>query len=243
MTRGDAVPVKKREEPKKFEAWSWSRFNDHRRCAFYAKLKYLDKLQEPTGPAMERGSQIHRLAEKHVRDGGALPSELARFAKEFARLRKASADVEGQLAVDRGWRPAEWFGRDAWLRVVTDARYTERRGKTLVMVDHKTGKVYPDNEEQMSLYSPALFAHHPAAEELVVKLWYLDFGVEKTFRYAREGIARPAEGEMAPSFEALKRDWTEKAYPIMTDRKFVATPNDKCRYCHFRKANGGPCKY
>lgn len=250
VERENLVPTKAKAQPKKFEAGSWSRFNDHRRCGLYAKLKYLDKLPEPGSPAMERGGAIHKLGERYVLGQiRILPEELKLFKEEFAYLRKVGANVEGQLAVDRGWNPCDWFSRDAWLRVVTDARHQENKGKTIVGIDYKTGKVYEENDEQLSLYSPVLFAHHPEADELILKLWYLDAGEEKVYRYRREGIKAATKKpggdavDKRPSFDELKAAWAEKLHPLLTDRKFVATPNEKCRYCHFRKSNGGPCRY
>ena len=249
------MPTKAKAAPPKFYAWSWSRFSDHRRCGFYAKMKHLDKLPEPQGPAMERGQRIHKLAEDYTLGTlKVLPDELKLFKDEFAHLRKVKANVEGQLAVNRSWKKEVWFSKEAWLRSITDARYEENRGKTVVAIDHKTGKIYDENDEQLSLYVPVLFAHYPDAEEIILELWYIDQGEERRYRYHRAGIAKPktlkpeAKGrgeivEKGPSNEALMKAWTEKSYPIMTDRKFSPTPNDKCRFCHFRKSNGGPCKF
>lgn len=251
------MPTKARKAAQKFLAWSWSRFNDHRRCAFYAFCKYLLKLPEPGSPAMDRGGVIHKLAEDYTLGKlPALPPELKLFKEEFAFLRKIKANVEGQLAVDRGWKKCDWFAKEAWLRVVTDARYEEnpKDGKVVVAIDHKTGKVYEENDEQLSLYIPVLFVHYPRAEEIILKLYYLDQGVERLYRYKRAGIAKPLAikpakrggaplMEKAASAEKLMAQWTEKSYPIMTDKKFNPTVNDKCRFCHFRKANKGPCKF
>lgn len=236
---------------KRFLAWSWSRFNDHRRCAFYAFCKYILKLPEPGSPAMDRGAAIHKLAEDFTLGKlQKLPDELKLFRREFEHLRRVKANVEGQLAVDRGWKPCDWFGSGAWLRVVTDARYLESP-KVLVAIDHKTGKIYEENDEQLSLYIPVLFAHYPDVDEVLLKLYYLDQGEERVYRYRRGGIAKPRPGkatsaspsEKAASNEKLVAAWTEKSYPIMTDKAFPPTVNDKCRFCHFRKSNGGPCKF
>lgn len=81
------MPTKVKQVPQ-FTAWSWSRFNDHRRCAFYAFLKYIRKLPEPGSPAMDRGAAIHKLAEGFTQGTiPNLPPELKAFKKEFAHLR------------------------------------------------------------------------------------------------------------------------------------------------------------
>lgn len=243
------MPTKAKPAALRFTAWSWSRFNDHRRCAFYASLKYLKKMKEPGGPAMQRGADIHKLAEDYTRGKLAkLPPELKLFKQEFAFLKKIKADVEGQLAVTKDWLPAGWFSEpgkpEPWLRVITDARYeTPKQTDIVTAIDHKTGKIYGDNEEQMSLYVPVIFAHYPKAKVAEVRLNYLDQGEEVVIRWHRDGFKKPGAQERKPSLAQLKETWTEKSRPILADKKFSPTPNEKCRYCHFRAANGGPCKY
>lgn len=99
------------------------------------------------------------------------------------------------------------------------------------MIDHKTGTPKPDHPDQLSLYALGAFIKFPQALRCVAKLWYLDTGdeTEQTFD--------------AAVTEELKVHWNNATYAMLNDTKFVATPSKRCSWCHFRKANGGPCKW
>ena len=59
-------------------SWSFSRYGDYKKCPLAFKLKHIDKIQEPKSPAMQRGIDIHNLAEAYVVGKLAkLPPELA----------------------------------------------------------------------------------------------------------------------------------------------------------------------
>ena len=222
-------------------SWSWSRYAQYNQCPAMFKYKNIDKLPEPGGPAMQRGKQIHDLADNFTRGLiRKLPVELGNFKAEFAMLKKVGAKTEAdaRIGLDRAWKPVDYFDWNAcWLRVVIDAKYEQKIGKTtnrMVVIDHKTGKVYGDNAEQLDLTATAALAANPKVDEVEVQLWYLDQGLilpEKPKVYGRETLAKK------------EKEWEKKVYPLLTDKKFVPTPNDGCRRCHFRKSNGGPCRY
>jgi len=48
-----------------------------------------------------------------------------------------------------------------------------------------------------------------------------------------------------PKDEALNilNDLERRAIKMMTAETFPPRPNDKCCWCHFRKGNGGNCKF
>ncbi len=50
----------------RFTAWSYSRLSDYEACPLKAKIKHLDKVSEPSSPALKRGSDIHELAAKYA---------------------------------------------------------------------------------------------------------------------------------------------------------------------------------
>lgn len=219
---------------KQFEAWSFSRFNDWRTCALRAKLKYLDKLPEgEPGPALARGSAIHKEAEDYVLGNiKKLPDSLATFEEEFNALRKQKRylRVEQQWGFDSDWEPADWFGKQTWVRVVVDL--AKAKGTEVLIIDHKTGKIYPYHEEQLSLYAIAAFMMFPKAKTVDARLWYLDPGIETTADFDRKDLPD------------LKADWEAKVKPMLADKVFTPNPSAKnCRFCHYKKANGGPCQY
>ena len=215
----------------KFTAWSYSRYQDYVRCPLYAKLKHLDKRPVEQGAAMGRGDTIHKEAEAWTMGKlKKLPESLENFKDEFKDLRKVKGvQCEVQWAISASWDKADWFGPTAWCRLKVDAWHV--KGKVLTVIDHKTGKIYPDHPEQLHLYGAAGFALFPDVEKVRAELWYLDQGETNDRDYERG------------QFGDMKKLWEDRVRPMFADRQFAPRPNDKCRFCDFRKERGGPCKY
>ena len=220
---------------KKIDAWSWSRYFDYITCPLKAKYKHVDKLKEPGNTAMQRGNDIHKEAEDYTKGLiKTLPASLKLFKKEFADLKKRHPAVERQDAFDSTWSHLGadgWFSKLAWLRVKMDAQYFDLKPREIVVIDHKTGKMRDGYEEQLGLYAAADIQLVQGATAVRTQLWYLDEGeiVEQKFSF--------------DDAKDLQKEWTKKVKPMFADARFAPRPNDKCRFCHFRKSNGGPCKY
>ena len=79
----------------KLDAWSYSRFNDYKRCPFLFAHKHLLKMKDPEpGKALVRGREIHTIAELaltgQAKGKWKCPPELKHFEDEFrhqARLK------------------------------------------------------------------------------------------------------------------------------------------------------------
>lgn len=221
-----------RKAVKTFKAWSFSRYHDYDECPLSAKLKHLDKANAdmPKGPAMARGSDIHKKAENYsLGKLRKLPEELELFDEEFKALRKIkkSVQVEQQLAVNRKWEICDWFAADAWLRVVVDAKYVSKDGKVLKVIDHKTGKIRPFHQEQLDLYAIIGFIYAPDSVKFVEsELWYLDQGELHPKTYSR--------GEAMK----LRKVWEKKTKKMLADRVFKPEPGNGCRWCDFSQKPG-----
>jgi len=217
-------------------AWSYSRYADYKQCPAKFKFKYIDKLPDPGSPAMQRGSEIHTAAELVVRGAKKIPTELIGVKEQLEFLRKAKATPEENWGFRSDWEwigREGWFGDDVWFRAKTDVRllYDD---DTLLLGDWKTGKKYFSNEEQIELFALAGFRRFPFVTEVDTRLWYTDVD--------------PSENEVQRVYtpkelEAIQRDWTKRVVPMFRDRRFAPTPNDKCHFCPFSKAKGGPCKF
>lgn len=217
---------------KTLTAWSYSRWQTYEQCPLKAKLKFIDKLPEPSSPPMERGSAIHKLAENYVRgDIKKLPPELKLMKGKFKDLVKAEALAEEQWCFTRKWEVTGWFDANAWLRIKVDALNPNLKTRTLLIVDHKTGREKPDHMAQLSLYAMGGFIKHTDMEVVDAQLWYLDSGVPRSMLFKRSELP------------ALKKDWTGKTKAMLSDTTFAPRPGNYCRWCHFSKAQGGPCKY
>lgn len=217
-------------------AWSYSRYADYKQCPAKFKFKHIDRLPDPGSPAMQRGNDIHELAEKVVRAKIDVPPELenVRAELEFCRDNMATPEEQWGFTNKWGWigRPG-WFGDDVWFRAKTDVRLLYE-DNTLLLGDWKTGKMYFSNEEQIELFALAGYRRFPDVIEVDTRLWYTDQPADNN------EIQRVYK---AKELETIQRDWDKKVVPMFKDRRFAPTPNDKCGWCPFSKAKGGPCKF
>ncbi len=234
-----------RSSPKKFTSWSFSRYMDYKGCPAKAKYKHLDKLAEPGNAAMERGSAIHTLAEQYTNGLiKRIPKELALFKEEFKDLKGQRVKVVEEnwawtqgFATETAWD--NWTG--AWVRVKLDVAFVDVDRNILVPIDHKTGKCRPQKqleyEDQLQLYGLSGLLRFPDVAGVAPKLWYLDEGVIWPDP-AEEEIVYPRK-----DLEKLKKIWIKNVTPMLNDTSFKPKPGDACRFCHYKAANGGPCKY
>lgn len=218
--------------PPQFTAWSYSRVTDYEACPAKAKYKHIDKLKEPESPVLVRGTEIHKEAEQYsTKLIATMPESLTRFSQEFAALRKVSGllNTECQIALTKDWKIADWFGPDAWCRVVIDCWYPSDGDG--IVIDYKTGKVREEGVKQLSLYALAIFAGNEAIDTVVASLWYLDSGDIITETFKRSDAKK------------LQREWAKRSLPILRDKAFKPKPGNACRWCNFSKSKLGPCVY
>lgn len=219
-------------------AWSYSRYADYRQCPLKFKLKYIDKLPDPGSPAMQRGNDIHKMAENYVLAPRKpkLPPELKNVKLELDHCRTAGAMAElpWGFRADWSWNERnDWFGSDVWFRMKADVAI-EYEDNTGLVGDWKTGRKYDENREQIELFGAVSLMRFPDWATVDVRLWYTD--VDPADNEVRYEFTR-AEGAV------ILRDWEKKVVPLFKDKRFAPTPNDKCRWCPFSKAKGGPCKF
>lgn len=227
--------------PFKLDAWSFSRFRDHRTCPAFFKFKYIDKRAEPGNDAMQRGTAIHTLAEDYVKGKvKILPAELKLFEEEFAVLKKNKALAEGSWAFSADWEPTDWFKRAGkpapWVRIKIDVCMVEKHDNSLSVIDHKTGRFNayknPEYEEQLELYGVGGLLNYPRIAGVRPLLYFLDAGIIHP-----EGKPLVTHKELPK----LKKKWEAKVKPMFNETAWKPKPGKQCDWCHFRKANNGPC--
>jgi hypothetical protein len=223
----------------KITSWSISRYGTYSKCPRLAKYKFIDKLKEPGSPAMDRGAAIHKLAEDYVRKGGRLPKELALFKDDFKTLRTVGALPEAQFTFTAKWEPTNWDNwNGAWCRAMADSvvpPIVDAEEPRVRTIDYKTGKVQEDGkyDDQLELYGLSGLISYPTAKSATGELWFLD-----------HGVIIGAESEfLQKDVPKLKKKWEVRVKPMLADTLFKPKPGNHCRWCHFRKANGGPCEF
>jgi len=227
-----------KKDPLKLIPASYSRIKDYDRCPFYAYEVHVNRNRSEPGLAMERGTQIHKLAEDYVNarvagKRGMPPQAIALYKAEFHGVVKAShvpPQTELKFGLTSDWQPTEFFGRDVWLRGVWDLVVLS--SAWVKVVDHKTGQVYPETTDQLRLYAVAALAWQPLAPHAVAEAWHLDLGPDRGLH--RFEVDRPQS-------RAIMADFTKRIIKMSKDKKLPATPNARCRWCHLAKSKGGPC--
>jgi CRISPR/Cas system-associated exonuclease Cas4 (RecB family) len=241
-----------KQAPKRITSWSYSRYNTYKQCPLKAKLKFIDKLPEPGNAAMQRGNDIHMISENFIKGAvmPAFPDELSKHKVLFTKLKKMYKDtpdlmtVEGTWAFRADWSPTAYNDWDnCVVRIKVDCAYvvpSAGKKKTLKVIDWKTGKIRPDQTEdyleQLELYALGGMLSYKEVDKVHPSLGYLD-----------AGVIYPPKGEdlvyTRADLPELMDTWVARTRPMLNDTIFPAKPNQFCQWCHYRKSNGGPCKY
>lgn len=124
----------------------------------YEALYLLRNVPRKSSPALEKGIAWHEAMEKAL-EGAPLPAHLTWWQGLVDKLRAAGAVPERKVAVTRELKPTGFFDDDVWLRGAIDVQL--HGGKRCLMIDWKTGKVYPD-PLQAEVYALMQWAEHPA---------------------------------------------------------------------------------
>lgn len=226
---------------KTITSWSWSRYDTWRTCPARAKYKFVERLKEPDNPAAAEGTRIHQLGEDFLKDKlKTLPKELTLLKAQYLDAKKRKAAAETDYIYTNKWDPTVWNDwTGAWVRIKADVTILDKKTKTATVADLKTGKQKPMYEEQLELYAVGVMKAYPDMEVVKTQEWYSKTGVV---------APGPEDGPDKGVFESqylpeLVKKWEARVKPMMKDTSFKAKPGDHCRWCHFRKANGGPCKY
>lgn len=230
------------------KAWSPSRLFVWEDCPRQAMFKFVDKLPEVKGPALERGDKIDGLARAYVEGKiKVLPPELKLVAKRMDELRdlykqkrlKAQLDV----AVTRDWKLTGWFDPDVYARVRMDFMITHPGTTPVVeVVDLKTGKLKTGPaaaryEDQLGIYKTTALAVG-FGKEAKSSLLFSDHGKE----------VKGPEGKPQPvlrlaDLPKAREAWDRRASRMLADTRFAPRPGDACFFCSWSQKRGGPCEY
>lgn len=228
---------------KTISAWSYSRLSTWVQCPFKAKLLMIDKLKEPTNAAMERGSEIHKKLERFMDGDTSKPfKEMGPYKKYLNGLRKDKKKYEAfatemQVAFNKDLKQVDWFAWDAWLRAILDL-YILEDDKKAIIIDYKTGRRRNEHVEQADMYAAIFYLLNKDTfdkkGELEVKFLYVDQpNIEEMFEKTYN---------LKTCEKHLKR-FLKMGEAMTKDKAFVKKPSNNCKWCHFRKANNGPCSY
>ncbi len=212
-------------------AWSYSRLKTWKQCPYKLKLTAIDRLREPESEPQVEGQRTHKAAEDYLNgERQDVDDALKLFAEDIAAMREAGAQPELRLAFRRDLTVTTWFSGDAWLRVIFDV-FIQNGAAAVYVGDLKTGKPRIEDRDQLELFALAAFIFMPDVQEVDTELLYTKLGKPVPQRFERSDMAR------------LKTKWFAEAEPMLNDTEFLPNPTQLCKWCSFRKENGGPCKF
>ena len=219
-------------------AVSYSRLSAYEKCPAQAKYKFVDRLPEPDSPHLERGKNIHTMCEDFLKDPEPILHEEIAAVSDFLSWIRDNSDhtleTEMQVAFNKDWGLTDWFSPDVLLRVVYDALCISSDDPNRIMiVDHKTGKVYDAHQDQMSLYALAALHQFPDAEVVDVRMLYVDqAAMTDELLFTRDDLDR------------LHENWDPRIARATADEIFSPNPSSfNCNWCTFAKSKGGPCNH
>jgi len=215
------------------KSWSYSALSLYEQCPFKYKCTKIDKLPEPTSPAMKRGRDVHDDCDKWLTGQiTVMPESMRHFEASFIELKGLDPFTEQEWAFKRDWSDTHW--RDwngCWLRGKLDAGVTYADHEADV-IDFKTGKPKGEYFDQERLFGLLTFLKHRDVNLVRTRLWFLDTGDETDPNtWTRDMVS------------SEKQYWEERVIPMFSDTIFAPRPNKFCNWCHFRKSNGGPCSH
>lgn len=215
--------------------WSMSRLFDYESCPHAVYLTKVCKAPNPSGPAAERGTQVHNHIEGYIQGEHAdVIKEMHGFIKLIDLLREgfnnATTEVEGDWAYDRNWVTTGWTDPNCWARMKLDAINFESPTSAMI-VDWKTGRKFGNelkhNQQGMG-YAIGAFARYPELEYIKVKFAYLDKNDELVGSYTRQQA------------ELLRPGLTHRADLMTTATEFEPKPSfHACRWCPHGKVQEG----
>jgi hypothetical protein len=99
------------------------------------------------------------------------------------------------------------------------------------VLDWKTGKER-EYGEQLKLYATMILASHPEVDTVTTEICYIDLNKQSPYpEYKRK------------EFPDLQAWLSARVGKLENDDIFAPKPSYGCRWCHFRKSNGGPCQW
>jgi CRISPR/Cas system-associated exonuclease Cas4 (RecB family) len=202
----------------------------HEQCARKYKFVKIDKLQDSSGEAANRGKLLHEEIETILKGGLPMLSEdIAYLDDKLSNWIKLKAASEMTIAVNKDWQPVLYNDPTAMFRGVIDL-YLEN-GPEATIIDFKTGK-HRDYSDQVSVYAALVMSCKPHIEYVKTAIEFIDLAKCDEYKLITRADLPSLQVSLKKRLETVEKD-----------KIFAPNPSFLCNYCHFSKKNGGPCKW
>jgi hypothetical protein len=254
----ELIPTKSASPSTVIKSWSLSALGTYDKCQLKARFKYVDRLPEVRGEAADRGVNFHKDIELFLTgERNSLPEKLSYYTQWFTELKRHEIYPEHTITLNARWEKVAPESQERWYKGVLDLLILIRKGgqgnlvgqtestgqevdagsepTETIIYDWKTGKIYPDHEDQRELYSLAVFSAFPSVQSVRAIHVYVDYRQLREQTYSR--------GQM----HDMRVRWTNKATHFLsvlkTPEHMIPSPGYLCRWCAFSRAKGGPCRF
>lgn len=210
--------------------WSYSRYGTWKKCPALLRFQSETEERAPTPPAAQRGQDLHKNVELFIAgDTDKLPDLLEYYRGFLEALREYDAKPELGMAVDKDWNPMDFEHPNRWWRGVLDC-VVEGEDK-IVIFDWKTGQEYGDHRDQREIYAAAYHGFNEEDVPIEVMHVYFDKKVNTISTFQPDDIPD------------IRKKWESNVEQMFADKRMAPNPGFHCRFCHFRRENGGPCAF
>jgi hypothetical protein len=217
-------------------AWSYSALTAFETCPRRYHLTRVAKtVPDPPGEAALWGTEVHKHLELRAKDSTPLPETLKYLEPMMAKILDKPHDelyVEKQYCLNADMQPVAWFAKDAWCRGVVDLGL--RKGKKVLVLDHKTGKRKPDSD-QLQLFAALVMTEDKAIDAVTTGfLWLKDRKIDRE-QFTRDDIPTiwqnfiPRVRRLESAFE--KDRWEAKPSGLCKNW----CPCTTCEFCGAKK--------
>jgi hypothetical protein len=223
-------------------SYSFSKLETAEKCPWAYKKIYIERLPRSETEPLVIGKMLHGLTAQYLDRliGSQLQTDWAyaegltpkeapadvfdvwpRFFNSFILPSMEAPGVELKLAFTRNWKPTEYFGDDAFFRMVLD--WTYRQGELVIVQDWKSNRVVPETVEknlQLRIYGWGVReSRYPDATEVLLRLHFLRYGAEREVLLLPEDLA------------AVPDELDNQIAQIESWKEFEPTPGSFCGWC------------
>lgn len=219
-----------------FKAWSYSALTSFETCPRRHYLTRVAKIvKEPDSEHLRWGNFVHEALDKRVQHHTPLPETIQRYETFVLALEKREGVLESEqkIALTKDFEQVGYFDRNVWLRAVLDVSLTSPDGKKALVLDWKTGKNIPD-DDQLKLFAAVSFSLSTALERVHAGYAMLQLNkMTPPVVFHREQES-DLWNEFMPRVQRLQRaheknQWPEK--PSGLCKKYCPVGKQNCDYC------------
>lgn len=201
--------------PKPF-AWSFSTLKAYELCP---KKYYFEKVvkthKEGTTATGDWGLAAHKAIEQRTLRNTPLPLGMTHYEATVASVIQSPGRTYGEqkMAVNRNYKPTDWFASDVWFRAIADI--AKHNGKGFVLVDWKFGKYTDDWKDQGLVMANAALCSLPEVETVGVGFVWFAGGNPPPVSlqtYTRDTIWQPWS-EILPRVDRMEEAHARVDYP------------------------------